>query len=143
MDEQGCLYVHSRLKEVIIKEAKYVFPSEIEKCLIKHELVREVVAFSVTTDVAVQSQTDRIPEQKVCTWIRLSEPRNESCFQMIADQIRSYCFERLDEHKIPDYIKFVDSYPIKRGKYLRHEMQTTFRLEYLKQQACHLQKRYF
>ena len=142
MDEQGCLYFHSRLKEVIVKDSKYVFPSEIEKCLIKHELISEVVAFGVAMDAVQTSTSHRIPEQKVCTWIRLSEARSESCLQAIANQIRAYCYGRLDEHKTPDFIKFVDSYPIKRGKYLRHEMQNTFRLEYFKQQQT-CQQRYF
>ena len=98
MREDGSLRITGRAKDMIIRGGENIYPREIEEFLYTHPAVDEV-------------QVIGVPHQRlgevVCAWIRV-KPGHEAT----ADEIRQYCRGRVAYFKIPELIRFVDSFPI-------------------------------
>ena len=51
LDEEGWIYLTGRSKEVINRGGEIISPFEVEEAVVKHERVKEVIAFSAPHDV--------------------------------------------------------------------------------------------
>jgi O-succinylbenzoic acid--CoA ligase len=95
LDEQGNLYVEGRLKELIVTGGENVAPLEVEQVLLAHPAV---------TDAAVTGRPDPEWGEAITA---LVVPRG----RIDPEQLRDWCRERLEPHKVPKRIELVDSLP--------------------------------
>jgi fatty-acyl-CoA synthase len=113
MDAQGYVRVTGRLKEMIIRGGENIYPREIEEFIFTHPKVALVAVFGVP---------DRYYGEQVATWIQL-----KSGERLDAQAIRDYCAGQIAHHKIPKYIRFVDTFPMtvtgKLQKFRMREME--------------------
>lgn len=97
MRPDGCLRITGRAKDLIIRGGENVYPREVEEFLYTHPKVAEV-------------QVVGLPDAKlgeaVCAWIRLKAERDAT-----EEEIREFCRGKIAYFKVPQYIRFVDSFP--------------------------------
>ncbi|UTW12259.1 class I adenylate-forming enzyme family protein [Marinobacterium rhizophilum] len=51
VDDNGCIYIVDRLKDVINRAGENIAAAEVESCLLRHPLVREAAVFGVPDDM--------------------------------------------------------------------------------------------
>ncbi len=98
MREDGCFRITGRAKEMIIRGGENISPREIEEFLHAHPKI---------ADVYVVGVPDEKLGERVLAWIRL-QPGQDAA----EDEIRDYCRGQIAHFKIPEYIRFVDSFPM-------------------------------
>jgi fatty-acyl-CoA synthase len=98
MREDSSICITGRAKDMIIRGGENVYPREIEEFLYTHPLVDEVQVIGVPHE--------RLGEV-VCAWIRVKPGREAT-----PDQIQEYCRGRIAYFKIPELVRFVDTFPI-------------------------------
>ena len=98
MRPDGCFHIAGRLKEMIIRGGENVYPREIEEFLHGHPKI---------ADVYVVGLPDERLGETVLAWIKIRA--GESATE---DEVREFCRGRIAHFKIPQYIRFVDSFPM-------------------------------
>ncbi len=95
LDEDGCLVLTGRLKELINRGGEKIAPREIDEVLLSHPSVAEAVAFGVPH-----------PSwgEEVAAAVVLRDPQTEAA-------IVAYCRERLADFKCPKKIYIVETIP--------------------------------
>ena len=88
--------VTGRAKDMIIRGGENIYPRELEEFLYTHPKV---------ADVQVVGLPDAKLGETVAAWIRLKEPATE-------DEIREFCRGKIAHFKIPQYIRFVEEFPM-------------------------------
>ncbi len=96
MDRDECFRITGRAKDMIIRAGENVYPREIEEFLHTHPKVAEV---------QVVGLPDARLGEAVAAWIRLKERAEE-------EEIREFCRGRIAHFKVPQYIRFVDAFPM-------------------------------
>jgi fatty-acyl-CoA synthase len=97
LDATGHFRLTGRSKELIIRGGENVYPREVEEYLYKHPKIAEVAVVGLPDD--------RLGEV-VLAWIRLAAG------QVATEQeVRDFCAGRIAHFKIPEKIRFVDSFP--------------------------------
>jgi fatty-acyl-CoA synthase len=96
MDVHECFRITGRAKDMIIRAGENVYPREIEEFLHMHPKVAEV---------QVVGLPDARLGETVAAWIRLKESASE-------EEIREFCRGRIAHFKVPQYIRFVDAFPM-------------------------------
>jgi fatty-acyl-CoA synthase len=96
MDIHECFRITGRAKDMIIRAGENVYPREIEEFLHTHPKVAEV---------QVVGLPDARLGETVAAWIRLKEPAAE-------EEIREFCRGRIAHFKVPQYIRFVEAFPM-------------------------------
>ena len=109
-DERGCFVATGRLKDMIIRGGENVYPKEIEDFVITHPKV---------SDCQVIGVPDKKYGEEAMACIILKEGET-----MTEPEIREFMMNNIARHKVPRYIKFVDSYPMNAaGKILKYKMR--------------------
>jgi fatty-acyl-CoA synthase len=98
MREDGYVHLTGRAKDMIIRGGENVYPREVEEFLYTHPKVAEVQVVGVPDE--------RLGEL-VVAWIRVKS--GERCGEQ---EIREFCRDRIAYFKIPQYIRFVDQFPM-------------------------------
>jgi fatty-acyl-CoA synthase len=98
MREDGCFRITGRAKEMIIRGGENISPREIEEFLHEHPKV---------ADVYVVGLPDERLGERVLAWIRLKPGE-----QAAEEEIRDFCRGKIAHFKIPEYIRFVDAFPM-------------------------------
>ncbi|MGQ9803468.1 MAG: acyl-CoA synthetase [Anaerolineae bacterium] len=96
-DEEGYYYIVGRLKDMIISGGENVYPAEVESILHAHPAVAEAALIGV-------------PDEKwgeVGRAIVVLHPGA----QVTAEEILTFCRERLASYKVPKSVIFVDELP--------------------------------
>jgi fatty-acyl-CoA synthase len=97
MREDGYLNITGRAKDMIIRGGENIYPREVEEFLYTHPKIAEI-------------QVTGIPDERlgeiVVAWIRLKTGETAT-----AEEIRAFCAGRIASFKIPERIRFVDSFP--------------------------------
>ena len=88
--------VTGRAKDMIIRGGENIYPREVEEFLYSHPKI---------ADVQVVGLPDRKLGETVAAWIRLKESTTE-------EEIREFCRGKIAHFKIPQYIRFVDEFPM-------------------------------
>jgi fatty-acyl-CoA synthase len=96
MRPDGYFRVTGRAKDMIIRGGENIYPREVEEFLYTHPKV---------ADVQIVGLPDEKLGETVAAWIRLKEPATE-------DEIRDFCRGKIAHFKIPQHIRFVDSFPM-------------------------------
>ncbi len=98
MREDGAFRITGRAKDMILRGGENIYPREIEEFLYTHSKVAEAQVIGVP---------DPRLSEVVCAWIRL-KPDQEAT----PEEIRDYCRGRIAYFKVPELIRFVNSFPI-------------------------------
>ncbi len=111
MDQDGCVYIVDRKKDMIITGGYNVYPAEIERVLAANPKVALA---------AVGKQNDELKGEIAKAYIVLKEGEEASEEEMIA-----FCREELAAYKCPRKIQFVIDVPkTSTGKVMRRELGT-------------------
>ncbi|MDR2146789.1 MAG: AMP-binding protein [Tannerella sp.] len=97
-DGRGYYCITGRIKDMITKGEENIFPREIEEFLSRLEGVKDVQV------VAVPSEKYG---EEVCAFVILKDGAI-----LTEDVIKDYCRGKIARHKIPEYIFFVDEFPM-------------------------------
>ncbi|MBE2232676.1 MAG: long-chain fatty acid--CoA ligase [Anaerolinea sp.] len=109
MDEDGYIFIVDRKKDVVKVSGFQVWPREVEEVLAMHPKVMEV---------AVAGIPDPRTTEAVKAWIVLQSGQAAT-----ADEIQSFCKEKLTGYKVPRFIEFRSELPKSTvGKVLRREL---------------------
>jgi fatty-acyl-CoA synthase len=109
VDEEGYLHVVGRRKEIIIRGGFNVYPREVEDRLHAHPAV---------LDVAVVGLPHEVLGEVACACIVLVEGAI-----VTGEEIKDFCREVLADYKVPDLVRFLDSFPMTgSGKVRRVEL---------------------
>ncbi len=109
MDEDGYIFIVDRKKDVVKVSGFQVWPREVEEVLAMHPKVMEV---------AVAGIPDPRTTEAVKAWIVLQPGQTAT-----ADEIQSFCKEKLTGYKVPRFIEFRSELPKSTvGKVLRREL---------------------
>jgi fatty-acyl-CoA synthase len=109
VDEEGFLHVVGRRKEMIIRGGFNVYPREVEDRLHAHPAVLDVAIVGLPHDVL---------GEVACACIVLVEGAI-----VTGEEIKEFCREMLADYKIPDLVRFLDSFPMTgSGKVRRVEL---------------------
>jgi len=98
MREDGYIHLTGRAKDMIIRGGENVYPREVEEFLYTHPKVAE-------------AQVVGIPDERlgevVVAWIRLKAEQRST-----EEEIRKFCEEKIAYFKIPQYVRFVEQFPM-------------------------------
>ncbi|MBP2625725.1 MAG: CaiC [Firmicutes bacterium] len=110
MDENGYLKINCRMKDVILRGGENVYPKEIENFLTAHPAIKD-------------AQVIGIPSVKYGEEVMAYIQLKEGC-TLTQKEVRMFCKGRIASCKIPEFISFVDSYPIGgSGKVLKYKLR--------------------
>jgi acyl-CoA synthetase (AMP-forming)/AMP-acid ligase II len=105
LDEDGFLHLVGRKKDVIIRSGFNVYPREVEDRILAHPAILEA---------AVVGAPDPVLGEAICACVAPFEGAIVS-----EQELRDWCSETLNEHKVPDQVRFFDSLPRAGGGKLR------------------------
>ena len=112
-DEEGFLFIHDRVKDMIVSGAENIYPAEVENALMSH---REIV------DAAVVGIPDDKWGEAVKGFVVLSEGAD-----LEESEIISYARTQIAAYKCPRTIDFVSELPRNpSGKILRRELRDPY-----------------
>ena len=98
MDENGCVRITGRLKEMIVRAGENIYPREIEDFLFNHPKVAEVAVFGIPDDYY---------GEVVMAWVKLHAGESAS-----VEEILDFCRAEIAHFKIPKYVWFMDEFPM-------------------------------
>ena len=97
LDEQGRIYYHGRLKEVIRRRGENVMPQEVEEVITTHPSVAECVALGVPSDLGEF-------DVKVCVVLKPGQA-------LEADELKTWCQTRMARFQVPEHVEFLSEIP--------------------------------
>ena len=116
IDQDGCVYIVDRKKDMIITGGYNVYPAEIERVLAANPKVALA---------AVGKQNDELKGEIAKAYIVLKEGEDAT-----EDEIIAFCREELAAYKCPRKVQFVNDVPkTSTGKIMRRELTTLDHLE--------------
>ena len=111
MDDDGCVYIVDRKKDMILTGGYNVYPAEIERVLAGHPAVALA---------AVGKQEDQLKGEVAKAYVVLKEGE-----AVDEQEIISFCREKLAAYKCPRQVQFVADVPkTSTGKIMRRELHT-------------------
>ena len=115
-DEDGNYRITGRLKDMIIRGGENIYPKEIEEFIYTHPQ---------TKDVQVIGVPDKKYGEEIMACIILKEEGS-----VTVEEMTDYIKASMARHKVPKYIKFVDSFPMNAaGKILKYKMRQDYAKE--------------
>jgi len=97
MRQDGYFKVTGRAKDMIIRGGENIYPREVEEFLYTHAKIAEV---------HVTGLPDARLGETVLAWIKLKTGENAT-----PEEIKEFCKGRIAHFKIPETIRFVESFP--------------------------------
>ena len=111
MDEDGCIFIVDRKKDMILTAGFNVYPAEIERVVAGHPAVALV---------AVGSVEDEMKGELAKAYIVLKEGASPT-----ENDIIEFCRDSLAAYKVPRQVQFVESVPTtSSGKVMRRMLRT-------------------
>jgi len=111
--EEGFVYLHDRVKDMIVSGAENVYPAEVENALMKHDAVADVAVIGVPDDTwgeAVKAIVVKAPG---------TDPTTE--------ELIAFAREHLAGFKLPKSVDFAEALPRNpSGKLLKRELRAPY-----------------
>ena len=98
MDEDGYVKITGRAKDMIVRGGENVYPREIEEFLYTHPGVSDVQVYGVPDE--------RYGEQVAAAVIKKKDA------SLAEDDVKEFCRESIARFKVPEYVEFVEEYPM-------------------------------
>jgi len=113
LDEDGYLYIHDRVKDMIISGAENIYPAEVESAVYGHPAVAEVAVIG-------------IPDEKWGEAVKAVVALKPGATAN-ADDIIAFARTRIAAFKAPKTVDFIDALPRNAsGKILRRELREPY-----------------
>lgn len=113
LDDDGYLYIHDRVKDMIISGGENVYPAEVENAIYSHQSV---------ADVAVVGVPDELWGEAVKAFV-VAKDGAELDEKMVIDFART----QIASYKCPKSVDFIDTLPRNpSGKILRRELREPY-----------------
>ena len=113
LDEDGYVYVHDRVKDMIISGAENIYPAEVESAIFGHPAIAEVAVIGVPDDKWGES---------VKAVVVLKEG-----VQASPDEIIAFARTRIAGYKAPRTVDFIEALPRNpSGKILKRELREPY-----------------
>ncbi|HUC36578.1 MAG TPA: long-chain-fatty-acid--CoA ligase [Acidimicrobiales bacterium] len=113
LDEEGYVYLHDRIKDMVVSGGENIYPAEVENVLLAHADVADAAVIGVpdsTWGEAVKAIVVKVQDST------LEEK-----------ELISFCRERLAHYKCPKSVDFVEVLPRNpSGKILKRELREPF-----------------
>jgi acyl-CoA synthetase (AMP-forming)/AMP-acid ligase II len=110
LDEDGYLYIHDRIKDMIITGAENVYPAEVENAIFGHPGVADVAVIGV-------------PDAQWGEAVKAVVVKKPGCDPTPAEII-AWARERIAAYKTPKTVDFIDALPRNpSGKILRRQLR--------------------
>jgi acyl-CoA synthetase (AMP-forming)/AMP-acid ligase II len=108
LDEDGYLYIHDRVKDMIISGGENIYPAEIENVLMSHPAVADCAVIGV-------------PDE---TWGETPKALVTKGGEVTERELIDYCRDRLAHYKCPSSVEWQDEIPRNpTGKILKRELR--------------------
>jgi long-chain acyl-CoA synthetase len=113
LDDNGYLYIHDRVKDMIVSGGENIYPAEVESALFGHPAVADVAVIGVPDErwgeavkaVVVKKAGAEVTQGELIGWAR----------------------DRIAGYKLPKSVDFVDALPRNpTGKILKRELRKTY-----------------
>src|SRR5258706_3234631 len=98
IDEEGCVNIVGRIKDMVIRGGENIYPREIEEFLFRHPKIEAVQVVGVP---------DPKYGEELCACVKLKGDATAT-----SEEIRDFCREQIAHYKGPRYIKLVRSFPM-------------------------------
>ncbi len=113
IDAQGYIYLHDRLKDMIVTGGTNVYPREVEIALLEHPAISDVAVIGVPDD--------KWGESLLAVCVARGDARPSD------DELIGFCRERLGGYKVPRAYSWVKALPRNAsGKVLKRELRRPF-----------------
>lgn len=113
LDEDGYLYIHDRVKDMIISGAENIYPAEVENAIYGHPGVSEVAVIGVPDEKWGEAV-------KAVVVLKAGAPAD-------ATDILAFARTRIAAFKVPKSVDFVDTLPRNAaGKVLKRELREPY-----------------
>jgi len=112
LDDDGCLFLRGRSKEVISVMGMKFFPQEVESVLAQHPSVKEAAVFGVPHDRTGEAARARV----------VLEPGADA--EAAERELRQHCAAHLATYKVPEKIEFVNALPRTASGKVLHRAKT-------------------
>jgi long-chain acyl-CoA synthetase len=113
MDDEGYLFLHDRIKDMVVSGGENIYPAEVENVLLGVPGVGDAAVIGVPDDTwgeTVKAVVVRAPGSDVA-----------------ADAIIAFCRERLAHYKCPTSVDFTETLPRNpSGKILKRELREPY-----------------
>jgi len=110
LDEDGYLYIHDRVKDMIISGGENIYPAEVENAIYSHEDVADVAVIGVPNEKWGEA---------VMAYVVLKDDRDLS-----AEDVIEYARSKIARYKCPKTIAFIEALPRNAsGKILRKDLR--------------------
>ncbi len=112
-DEEGFLYIHDRVKDMIVSGGENVYPAEVENAIFSHPDVADVAVIGV-------------PSEKWGEEVKAIVVRNPGA-DPTPEDIIAFARERIAAYKAPKSVDFIDELPRNpSGKILRKDLREPY-----------------
>ncbi len=112
-DEEGYLYIHDRVKDMIVSGGENIYPAEVENALMGHAAIADAAVIGVPDDKWGEAV-------KACV---VAKPGST----VTAEDIIAFCKTRIASYKCPKTVDFVAALPRNpSGKVLRRELREPY-----------------
>ncbi|MHB8147324.1 MAG: AMP-binding protein, partial [Vulcanimicrobiaceae bacterium] len=98
MDDDGYVNIAGRIKDMVIRGGENLYPREIEEFLYAHPAIE---------DVSVVGVPDERYGEELCAWVIV-----RTGMELDEQAIKDFCRGKISHHKIPRYVRFVQSFPM-------------------------------
>ena len=113
LDEDGYLYIHDRVKDMIISGGENVYPAEVENALYAHPKIADVAVIGVPHEKWGEAV-------KACVVVKDGETLSEA-------DIIAHAREHIAGYKCPKSVDFIEALPRNpSGKILRRELRAPY-----------------
>ncbi|MEJ5221964.1 MAG: fatty acid--CoA ligase [Tepidiforma sp.] len=113
LDEDGYLYIHDRVKDMIVSGGENVYPAEVESALFGHPAVADVAVIGV-------------PDEKWGEAVKAIVVKKPGA-EVTPEELIAFARERIAGYKVPKSIDFAEALPRNpSGKILKRELRAPY-----------------
>jgi long-chain acyl-CoA synthetase len=117
LDGDGYLFLHDRLKDMIVSGGENIYPAEVENALLSHGAVADAAVIGVPDDK--WGETVKA--------IVVKSPEAGADDEVLVEEILAFSRERLAHYKCPASVDFIDVLPRNpSGKILKRELRKPY-----------------
>jgi fatty-acyl-CoA synthase len=98
MDEDGYFQITGRADDMIIRGGENIYPREIEEFLYTHPEISDVQVYGVPDEKYGEKVAAAIIKKKGAS--------------LTEEDVKEYCRENIAHYKVPEYVDFVEEYPM-------------------------------